>query len=84
MRAIDQEDLEPRFSILLVRIRARAISMRLPDLLVPAIAVLCTFGALPWLNRPMFQDEAATIYSAHLGWSQLFKQSGHVDFVLLP
>ena len=32
----------------------------------------------------MFRDEAATIYSAHLNWSQLIRRSGHGDFVLLP
>lgn len=84
MRALDRDDLAPPSSASLVRIRARIESTRLPDLFVPVIALLATFTAVPWLNRPMFRDEAATIYSAHLGWSQLLRQSGHVDFVLLP
>ena len=32
----------------------------------------------------MFADEGATLYSAHLSWSNLWAQSLHVDLVLLP
>jgi hypothetical protein len=32
----------------------------------------------------MFADEGATLYSAHLSWSNLWAQSEHVDLVLLP
>jgi mannosyltransferase len=32
----------------------------------------------------MFADEGATVYSAHLSWSNLWAQSQHVDLVLLP
>ena len=32
----------------------------------------------------MFADEGATIYSAHLSWSNLWAKSQHVDLVLLP
>jgi uncharacterized membrane protein len=32
----------------------------------------------------MFADEGATLYSAHLSWSNLWAQSRHVDLVLLP
>ncbi len=32
----------------------------------------------------MFDDEGATLYSAHLSWSNLWAQSLHVDLVLLP
>ena len=32
----------------------------------------------------MFADEGATLYSAHLSWSNLWAQSQHVDLVLLP
>jgi mannosyltransferase len=32
----------------------------------------------------MFIDEGASIYSAHLGWEALARQSRHVDLVLLP
>jgi uncharacterized membrane protein len=32
----------------------------------------------------MFADEGATLYSAHLSWSNLWAQSQHVDRVLLP
>ena len=32
----------------------------------------------------MFADEGATLYSAHLSWSNLWAQSQHVDLVFLP
>ena len=32
----------------------------------------------------MFADEGATLYSAHLSWSNLWAQSQHVDLVLFP
>ncbi len=32
----------------------------------------------------MFADEGATLYSAHLSWTNLWAQSQHVDLVLLP
>ncbi len=32
----------------------------------------------------MFADEGATLYSAHLSWSDLWAQSLHVDLVMLP
>ena len=32
----------------------------------------------------MFADEGATLYSAHLSWSNLWAQSQHVDLVYLP
>ena len=32
----------------------------------------------------MFADEGATLYSAHLSWSNLWAQSLHVDLVMLP
>ena len=32
----------------------------------------------------MFADEGATLYSAHLSWSNLWSQSRHVDLVFLP
>jgi mannosyltransferase len=41
-------------------------------------------GLLPWLGKPMFPDEAASLYSAHLGWTALWQHSRVADLVLLP
>jgi uncharacterized membrane protein len=46
--------------------------------------VAATLGLLPWLGNSMFADEGATLYSAHLSWSDLWAQSLHVDLVMLP
>jgi 4-amino-4-deoxy-L-arabinose transferase-like glycosyltransferase len=51
---------------------------------VVGIAVAASLGLLPWLGISMFADEGATLYSAHLSWSNLWAQSQHVDLVLLP
>jgi uncharacterized membrane protein len=51
---------------------------------VIGIAVAASLGLLPWLDKSMFADEGATLYSAHLSWSNLWAQSLHVDLVLLP
>ncbi len=48
------------------------------------IALAATLGLVPWLGASMFADEGATLYSAHLSWSNLWAQSEHVDLVLLP
>ena len=52
--------------------------------MVVGIAVVASLGLLRWLGAPMFADEGATLYSAHLSWSDLWAQSRHVDLVLLP
>jgi hypothetical protein len=52
--------------------------------IVVGIAVAATLGLTPWLGVSMFADEGATLYSAHLSWSNLWAQSEHVDLVLLP
>ena len=57
---------------------------RIGKLTVVAIAVVASLGLLPWLGKSMFADEGATLYSAHLSWSNLWTQSQHVDLVLLP
>jgi mannosyltransferase len=49
-----------------------------------AIAVLAALLIAPWLNKPMYRDEGASLYSAHLSWSALMQQSRVVDLVLLP
>ena len=48
------------------------------------VAAAASLGVLPWLGVSMFADEGATLYSAHLSWSNLWAQSQHVDLVLLP
>ena len=51
---------------------------------VPAvIAVLATGGLFPFVNKSMWIDEAASLYSSHLGWSALWQQSRVVDRVYL-
>jgi hypothetical protein len=51
---------------------------------VVAIAVVASLGLVRWLGLSMFADEGATLYSAHLSWSDLWAQSQYVDRVLLP
>jgi mannosyltransferase len=41
-------------------------------------------GLLPWLGKPIFPDEGASLLSAHLGWTTLWQHSRVVDLVLLP
>jgi mannosyltransferase len=57
---------------------------RVGKLTVVGVAVVASLGLLPWLGISMFADEGATLYSAHLSWSNLWSQSRHVDLVLLP
>jgi mannosyltransferase len=39
---------------------------------------------LPWLDKPIFPDESASLYSAHLSWTVLWQHTRVVDLVLLP
>jgi hypothetical protein len=48
------------------------------------IALLAAIALLPWLDKPIFRDEGASLYSAHLSWTALWRQSHVVDLVLLP
>ena len=57
---------------------------RIGQVAVVGTAVAATVGLLPWLGNSMFADEGATLYSAHLSWSNLWAQSQHVDLVMLP
>ena len=57
---------------------------RIGQVAVVGTAVAATLGLLPWLGNSMFADEGATLYSAHLSWSNLWAQSLHVDLVMLP
>ena len=54
------------------------------DVALASIAVLASVVLLHWIDKPMFRDEAASLYAAHLGWSALWRQSRVVDLVLLP
>jgi len=59
-------------------------SARVGNAVVLAVAAVATLGLLPWLDKPVYRDEGASLYSAHLGWSGLWQQSRVVDLVLLP
>ncbi len=52
--------------------------------ILAAIALLAAVGLLPWLDKPIFPDEGASLHAAHLGWTALWQHSRVVDLVLLP
>ncbi len=60
------------------------VSDRMGKRTVVGVAVAASLGLLPFLGISMFADEGATLYSAHLSWSNLWAQSQHVDLVFLP
>jgi mannosyltransferase len=51
---------------------------------VTAIGLIAMLGLVPWLGTSIYRDEGASLYSAHLSWSNLWAQSQHVDLVFLP
>ncbi len=59
-------------------------SSRVSSGILAAIAVLAAVGLLPWLDKPIFPDEGASLDSARLGWTALWQHSRVVDLVLLP
>ncbi len=59
-------------------------SARATSGILATIALLASLGLLPWLDKPVFPDEGASLYSAQLGWSALWQHSRVVDLVLLP
>ena len=59
-------------------------SARRTDAILATIAGLATAGLLPWLGKPTFPDERASLHAARLGWAQLWQHSRLVDLVLLP
>ena len=69
-------------------VRFKRTSMMAPDTIgriaVLSVAVAASLGLLPSLGNSMFVDDGATLYSAHLTWSDLWAQSQHEDLVLLP
>lgn len=52
--------------------------------ILAAIAGLAALGLLPWLGKPAFPDEHASLSAAQLGWTALWQHSRVVDLVLLP
>ena len=59
-------------------------SARTTNGILATIAGLATVGLLPWLGKPAFPDEHASLHAARLGWTQLWQHSRFVDLVLLP
>jgi hypothetical protein len=51
---------------------------------IVAIALSAALLELPGIGKPMFRDDAATLYSAHLPWGGLWAQSRVVDLTFLP
>jgi 4-amino-4-deoxy-L-arabinose transferase-like glycosyltransferase len=47
------------------------------------LATVSVAALLPFLNKSIWRDEGASLYSAHLSWSALWHQSLVVDRVLL-
>jgi mannosyltransferase len=54
------------------------------SVILAAIAVAAAASLLPWLDKPIFPDESASLYSAHLDWAALWQHTRVVDLVLLP
>lgn len=50
-----------------------------------ALVAICSMALLvPLLNKSIYRDEGATVYSARLSWSALWRESLVTDRVLLP
>jgi mannosyltransferase len=47
------------------------------------VAIVSAVALLPFLNKTMWRDEGASLYSAHLSWTGLWHQSLVVDRVVL-
>ncbi len=52
--------------------------------ILAAIAGSASVGLLPWLGKPIFPDEGASLLCARLSWAALWQHSRAVDLVLLP
>jgi hypothetical protein len=59
-------------------------SMRATSGILAVVAAGATWRLLPWLNKPVFPDEGASLFSARLEWTALLRHSRVVDLVLLP
>ena len=60
------------------------VNDRFGSLAVTGLGLIAMIGVAPWLGASIYQDEGASLYSAHLSWSDLWSQSKHHDLVLLP
>lgn len=60
------------------------VSPRAANVTFGAIALLASAGLAHWLGKSLWIDEAASLYSAHLSWHDLWRQSKVVDRVFLP
>ncbi|MGC2168520.1 MAG: hypothetical protein WA580_05400 [Acidimicrobiales bacterium] len=59
-------------------------SPRTANATIGAIAIVASLGLSTSLAKSLWTDEAASLYSARLGWGQLWRQSHFVDRVYLP
>jgi uncharacterized membrane protein len=59
------------------------VSRRVSNGAFAILATLSVAALLPFLNKSIWRDEGASLYSAHLSWSALWHQSLFVDRVLL-
>ncbi len=59
-------------------------SIRATSGTLAAIAGLASLALLPWLGKPAFPDESASLFCARLGWTALWQHTRVVDLVLLP
>jgi hypothetical protein len=62
---------------------AKASSPHVAAITFASIGTVASGGLLPALNKSLWIDEGASLYSAHLGWHALWQQSNVVDRVLL-
>lgn len=60
------------------------VSPRAANATFGVVALLASAGLAHSLGKSLWIDEAASLYSAHLSWHDLWRQSMVVDRVLLP
>jgi mannosyltransferase len=54
------------------------------NVILVCLSVGASVALLPWVDKSVYLDEGATLYSIHLSWAALWQQSRVVDLVLLP
>jgi mannosyltransferase len=59
-------------------------STRATNGILAAIAGSASLVLVPWLGKPVFPDEGASLSAAHLSWTALWQHSRSIDLVLLP
>ncbi len=52
--------------------------------MLAAVAGLASLALLPWLSKPAFPDESASLVAAGLSWTALWRHAHVVDLVLVP